>query len=58
MPYYGKISDFPFLLVIIGYSFISKGGLDFSHPPVYNLLKKGDQMQDLMPSVKFNLFLC
>ena len=35
-----------------------KGGLDFSHPPVYNLIKKGNQMQDLMPSVKFNLFLC
>lgn len=27
-------------------------GLDFSNPPVYNLLKEGIQMQDLMPSVK------
>ena len=36
----------------------NKGGLDFSYPPVYNLIKKGNQMQDLMPSVKFNFFLC
>ena len=32
------------------------GGLDFSDLPVYNLTKKGNQMQNLMPSVKFNYF--
>ena len=36
---------------------IIKGGLDFSNPPVYNELKKGIQMQNLMPSVKFYI-LC
>ena len=35
----------------------NKGGLDFSNPPVYNELKKGIQMQNLMPSVKFYI-LC
>ena len=36
---------------------IIKRGLDFSNPPVYNELKKGIQMQNLMPSVKFYI-LC
>ena len=36
---------------------INKNGeIDFSGPPVYNLTKKGNQMQNLMPSVKFNYF--
>lgn len=35
----------------------NKRGLDFSNPPVYNELKKGIQMQNLMPSVKFYI-LC
>lgn len=35
---------------------MEKGGLDFSYPPVYNLIKKGNQMQYLMPSVKFIFF--
>lgn len=36
---------------------IIKGGLDFSNPPVYNELKKGIQMQNLMPSVKFIFYV-
>ena len=35
---------------------IIKGDLISHIPPVYNLIKKGNQMQDLMPSVKFNFF--
>ncbi len=36
---------------------MKNGGLDFSHPPVYNQSMKGIQMQDLMPSVNLIIYV-
>lgn len=36
---------------------MKNGGLDFSHPSVYNQSMKGIQMQDLMPSVNLIIYV-